>query len=787
MWARISTDLSAYLSPQHVHRYPDAPCMHLHAHSHTHWGLHSILGYDGALGCTTHTHLPTLTRTQVRHIARNFIDDRTSDATITIGINAIREICARQPLGMDSLLLSDLVDYASHKDKAVVNAARSLLKLFRTKNPHMLRKKDRGRHWKLLDEAHYGDMSAGHRIPGVERLEEQEHAVDQWARQQQAKQRRVHADVDLDMSSGLSGTGDDCAASVAAADGLGAHSIDAHDETGSCAGSGFGAGEASRQRRVVGRKRLGALLPARVAMNQGARWDDWDRPPTPGKGVRVGGAGSVAGEIEGVPGRLLEALIPLAKSMQKHCHGVKGAGKEWVVDVGVGRGVMNRLEFDRALRRQAEKRGLVSRRSGLLTARGLQLTRQFQAHQKAARDGDLSLVSTVNNWGGRGAGSVAGAEGGAAGRAQVASGLAQRLQHMLGVSAVASAWRAPDKAETVTQTRGADDGMNRTRDTDVQHAPGPLASLAGHGGGLGDGGEVGDETAAEAGARVDGVEAPVQGAAATVVAPDAEPPSLCAVHEALSGGGASEEEGQRAKKAKTSHSQDEAEGEGAGDAWEGPHGEPLAGEDWLQLPGGQLPGAEDLLSGTASDDLESRGGEGEEDEAWLDRGLVEAVSHQDGRVAATAAESILDGGAWGGGRLDATLPIEAQRLFTDEDFERIAAAQRDKKGRADDASVADKGQYARVEGDALLGARKIRMSKAQQKADKMDARRARKAKGALGKRQKSIRNADRLRTQPLPMVWDKLRRQKKKEMDSHSSKRVARKAFRGHFHKTKRK
>ena len=719
----------------------------------------------------------------MRHIARNFIDDRTSDATITIGINAIREICARQPLGMDSLLLSDLVDYASHKDKAVVNAARSLLKLFRTKNPHMLRKKDRGRHWKLRDEAHYGDMSAGHRIPGVERFEEQERAVDEWAHQQQAKQRREHADVDLDMSSGLSATGADCAASVAAADGLGAQSIDAPAETGSGAGSGFGAGEeASRQRRV-GRKRLGALLPARVAMNHGARWDDWDRPPAPNKGVRVGGAGSVAGEIEGVPGKLLEALIPLSKSMQKHCHGVKGAGKEWVVDVGVGRGVMNRLDFDRALRRQAEKRGLVSRRSGLLTARGLQLTRQFQAHQKAAREGDLSLVSTVKNWGGGGADSVAGA----AGRAQVASGLAQRLQQTLGLSALASAWQAPENAETGTQTPGADNGMKRTRGTDDQDAPRPLASAAGHRGGLGDGGEVEDETAVEAEARVDGVEAPVQDAAETVVAPDAEPPSLCAVQEALSGGGASEEEGQRAKKAKTSHSQDKVEGEGADDAWEGLHGEPVAGADWLQLPGGQLPGAQDLLSGTASDDLESRGGEGEEDEAWLDRGLVEAASHQNGRVAATAAESILDGGAWGGGRLDATLPIEAQRLFTDEDFERMAAAQRDQKGRADDAADVDKGQYARVEGDALLGARKIRMSKAQQKADKMDARRARKAKGALGKRQKSIRNADRLRTQPLPMVWDKLRRQKKKEMDSHSSKRVARKAFRGHFHKTKRK
>ena len=80
----------------------------------------------------------------------------------------------------------------------------------------------------------------------------------------------------------------------------------------------------------------------------------------------------------------------------------------------------------------------------------------------------------------------------------------------------------------------------------------------------------------------------------------------------------------------------------------------------------------------------------------------------------------------------------------------------------------------------------LRMSKEQQKAEKLDLRRSLKAKGALGKR-KTVRNADRLKTKPLPMVWDKLRRQKKKEMDRHYSKHVARKQFRGHFHKTKKK
>ena len=36
-------------------------------------------------------------------------------------------------------------------------------------------------------------------------------------------------------------------------------------------------------------------------------------------------------------------------------------------------------------------------------------------------------------------------------------------------------------------------------------------------------------------------------------------------------------------------------------------------------------------------------------------------------------------------------------------------------------------------------------------------------------------------------VWGKLQRQKRREMDRHYSKHVARKQFRGHFHKTKKK
>jgi len=49
---------------------------------------------------------------------------QSDSSAITVGINAVREICKRQPLGMEADLLADLVDHASHTDKSVVNAAR---------------------------------------------------------------------------------------------------------------------------------------------------------------------------------------------------------------------------------------------------------------------------------------------------------------------------------------------------------------------------------------------------------------------------------------------------------------------------------------------------------------------------------------------------------------------------------------------------------------------------------------------------------------------------------------
>ena len=76
-------------------------------------------------------------------IANNFITERNTSEVIAVGLNSIREICARCPLAMNEDLLGDLVQYKTYKDKAVSTAAKSLIQLFRLKNPEMLARKDR--------------------------------------------------------------------------------------------------------------------------------------------------------------------------------------------------------------------------------------------------------------------------------------------------------------------------------------------------------------------------------------------------------------------------------------------------------------------------------------------------------------------------------------------------------------------------------------------------------------------------------------------------------------------
>ncbi|CEP17478.1 hypothetical protein [Parasitella parasitica] len=88
---------------------------------------------------------PDVLEPVLKAIANNFVTDRVANEVMAVGINGIREICARQPLAIEATLLQDLTQYKQHRDKSVLMAARSLIALFREVNPEMLLRKDRGK------------------------------------------------------------------------------------------------------------------------------------------------------------------------------------------------------------------------------------------------------------------------------------------------------------------------------------------------------------------------------------------------------------------------------------------------------------------------------------------------------------------------------------------------------------------------------------------------------------------------------------------------------------------
>lgn len=113
----------------------------------------------------------------MKAIANNFITERNTTDVMAVGLNAVREICARCPLAIGEDLLRDLVQYKNYKEKSVMMAARSLIQLYRHSMPDMLHKKDRGRPTEAtieLKNKKYGEMEIQSYIPGSEVLLEKE-------------------------------------------------------------------------------------------------------------------------------------------------------------------------------------------------------------------------------------------------------------------------------------------------------------------------------------------------------------------------------------------------------------------------------------------------------------------------------------------------------------------------------------------------------------------------------------------------------------------------------------
>lgn len=79
----------------------------------------------------------------IRKLAQEFVHPGVASEVIAAGLNAIREICRRQPWSMEEDLLGDLVEYRKSRDKGVTAGARGLLQLYREVNPGMLKRRER--------------------------------------------------------------------------------------------------------------------------------------------------------------------------------------------------------------------------------------------------------------------------------------------------------------------------------------------------------------------------------------------------------------------------------------------------------------------------------------------------------------------------------------------------------------------------------------------------------------------------------------------------------------------
>ncbi|KAI9682749.1 MAG: Severe Depolymerization of Actin [Trizodia sp. TS-e1964] len=137
----------------------------------------SVTSFLASLAQAVHSQVPPdVVEPLVQKIANEFVSEAAAAEVASAGLNAIREICVRQPLAMSDTLLQDLVMYRKSKDKGVVMAAKGLLGLYRDVGAEMLKKRDRGKEATMgirsgeIKEKRFGEEAAG-TIEGLELLE----------------------------------------------------------------------------------------------------------------------------------------------------------------------------------------------------------------------------------------------------------------------------------------------------------------------------------------------------------------------------------------------------------------------------------------------------------------------------------------------------------------------------------------------------------------------------------------------------------------------------------------
>lgn len=138
----------------------------------------SVTSFLASLAQATHKFVPPdALEPLIQKIANEFVSEASASEVAAAGLNAIREICVRQPMAMNDTLLQDLIMYKKSKDKGTMMAAKGLLSLYREANPDLLKKRDRGKQATMgiksgaIKERRFGEEEAGG-IEGLELLEE---------------------------------------------------------------------------------------------------------------------------------------------------------------------------------------------------------------------------------------------------------------------------------------------------------------------------------------------------------------------------------------------------------------------------------------------------------------------------------------------------------------------------------------------------------------------------------------------------------------------------------------
>jgi len=137
----------------------------------------SVTSFLASLAQASHNLVPPdCLQPLTQKIANEFVSEAAAAEVAAAGLNAIREICVRQPLAMEDTLLQDLVQYRKSKDKGVMMAAKGLLSLYREVGAELLARKDRGKDATIglksgeVKQRRFGEQDAGG-IEGLELLE----------------------------------------------------------------------------------------------------------------------------------------------------------------------------------------------------------------------------------------------------------------------------------------------------------------------------------------------------------------------------------------------------------------------------------------------------------------------------------------------------------------------------------------------------------------------------------------------------------------------------------------